>query len=70
MTFRSPCVYALGERGVSFKKPHYEALVAPALFDPGVNAWARENPTNKLGHYLLSVTCGGAQLLVPLRRDG
>ena len=38
------------QREVSFKSPINGALVAHPVSDPGVNAWATENPTMKLDH--------------------
>jgi hypothetical protein len=36
---------------VSFESPINGALLASPLSHPGVNAWARENPTMKLGDH-------------------
>src|SRR4030095_8403365 len=39
------------KRGVIFKSPINGALIVPPISHPGVNAWARENRTMKLGHH-------------------
>ena len=39
------------KEGLVFKSPINGALVACPVSHPGVNAWARENPTMKLGHH-------------------